>query len=427
MAELDFDKLDTKTKVALTRRGRSTDSGLSASPGAGSGMGLGMSGAISSAANQAASTNLIPVANPQVMRGMKLDPRGVGGQTFAELQEKVSEGERPVEKGRDPGDTRDMNYEGYDTRGAQPGDYIGRGGAPAGGGELANQTMGRILGSTVGKGLAQGALASVLGAPGKQVTNMIGSGFTSLTGIGAINELAGAVVGSEIGTAQFKGATDDFGKSLEGTEVGARALEKARQAATGRFGLVGMGLRGLGSLLGLNDSPFESAQEAIDTETRRSELEKAAISTGQPYNEQSEMSGFDKLKSSISNAVPNALNYIGLQDPTKDGTANFNFETLKTGDQSGAGDKGVLDKNSSQQKAIRERTAVEKRLSGMSSGGRGNNQGYSYSGGQPGMTDTYDIDYGGTTNRGGWGDNSTSEGGFSGSGGGDYGGGSMAG
>jgi hypothetical protein len=425
MAELDFEKLDTKTKVALTRRGRSTDSGLSASPGAGSGMGLGMSGAISSAANQAASTNLIPVANPQVMRGMKLDPRGVGGQTFAELQEKVSEGERPVEKGRDPGDTRDMNYEGYDTRGAQPGDYIGRGGAPAGGGELANQTMGRILGSTVGKGLAQGALASVLGAPGKQVMGMVGSGFTSLTGVGAINELAGAVVGSEIGTAQFKGATDDFGKSLEGTEVGARALEKARQAATGRFGIVGMGLRGLGSLLGFNDSPFESADEAINTETRRSELERAAISTGQPYNEQSEMSSFDKLKAGISNAVPNALNYIGLQDPTKDGTANFNFETLKTGDQSAAGDKGVLDKNSSQQKAIQGRTAVEKRLSAMSSGGRGNNQKTDISmggwGGYKGLGIGNPGSYGGSNDLGG-GSNYGGDGGF----GGNEGGGGFA-
>jgi hypothetical protein len=360
-----------------------------------------MAGAVSAASEEAAASGLVPVANPQVLRGMKLDKRGTGGQTFASLEEDIARGERPGEivTREDPGTPSDADYEGYDTRGAEAGDYIGRGGAPSGVGELATQTAGRIFSGTVGKGLAQAGIAGIMGAPSNVMGQIVGGSLTGLTGFGAINELLGAVVGSEIGTSIAGEAT---------TEAEKEAREKARLAATGSFGAIGMAARGLGSLFGISKSPYEAAQEAYDTSTMVSSQKVAGEQWAQGLD-MPKATGFAGLKESIMSAIP-SMTDLGFTAPD---AGTFNYETLKsTGDNISAGDKGVLDKSSSQQKAIAEKKVAPRSFDfitgqwtggGTSGGGRGDGGGYKVSGGQPGMTDTYDLDYGGTTNRGGGG------------------------
>lgn len=418
MAELDFEKLDTKTKVALTRRGRSTESGAG---GPTSGMGLGMQSIISAAADKAATSNLIPVANPQVMRGMKLDPRGVGGQSFAALEEKIAKGERPGEepstKQGDAGNTyKGDASSGQGVYGTGTGDtefYAGgrdESGkftdtgeiAMARGGDLATQTMGRMASRSALKTGTTAAGMALSGFPNSLSTS-IGMGLSNLTGVMAINQLAGAVIGSEIGTSVAGEATTDSEKA---------AREAARKAATGNWGAIGMAARGIGSLFGLSKSPFESAQEGYDTSKMVDSQKAAGEQWAQGLDTTPKATGFAGLKQSISNAIP-TMKELGFKPPNPIKEENQNMST--------AGDKGVLTKGSSQQKSIAKSQPFSFDPFGgpseKSRDNQGGGGGFAHSGGQEGMTDTYDLDYGSSGD--GWGTDATgSEGGFGGGGGG---------
>jgi len=97
---LDPEKITSKQRVQLARRGRAERIGGlgTGTKGVGTGLRQDISSILGAAARTVADNPLVPVVNPQKFRGMKLDPRTMGGksyQTFAELEQDISQGSRP--------------------------------------------------------------------------------------------------------------------------------------------------------------------------------------------------------------------------------------------------------------------------------------------------------------------------------------------
>jgi hypothetical protein len=294
--ELDLEQITPGMEVQLAQRGRAQRAGgTTGAKGVGSGLRLDISNLLGEAAEKVAATPMLPVANPQVMHGMRLDPRTMGGQTFSALEDKIAQGERPgtepvgeADRGRAgssyPGDVST----GAGVYGAGTGDinYADYQGPMAGGGDLASQTMGRLAmtGLRSAGNLALGGLLS--GASFKDVLSpAIGRGLTSLTGMGAINQLAGAVAASEIGTNvadRMAGAKSGMiGDSVveEGTRGFKTAREQARLKASAPFGIAQMAAEGIGSLFTDKiKSPIEQAEGGF-TRTQ-AEREYGALQKG---------------------------------------------------------------------------------------------------------------------------------------------------
>jgi hypothetical protein len=371
MAEIDLSKLSTKKNIALTRRGRLEEGGAAGQVA--SGYGLGMSSLVSDAAAEAASSGLIPVANPQVMKGMRLDQRSMGGFTFADLKEDI-EGSRG--DNREPrGDGTEGYYEGSAAsgqgvygRGTGPTDFYASGRdadgnfvddgsiAMARGGDLASATMGRMASGALSKGLVNAGAATLAGFGEYAGLAGVSSAFGSLIGtgmFGALNQIGGAVVGSGIGDSIAGEANTAQEKS---------AREAARMAATGNYGLVGMGVRGIGSWLGDltglwdSDSPYEDAQQAYDSSNMVADQKAAGEQWAQGLDTTPEKSAFDKLTSKLGGM---------FSAPDVQKAEN---KTMGT-----AGDKGVLTKDSSQQQYLAEKkgqaadTAEQQRVAGLQS------------------------------------------------------------
>jgi hypothetical protein len=409
--KLDTSKLDYKTKVALTRRGR-----LQEGPdtSVGSGLGLAMSGAVSSAANEAAASGMVPVINPQIMRGMKLDPRGVGGQSFAELEEKIAGGDRPASR-EDPGTPSDADYEGYDDRGAQPGDYIGRGGTPTGGGAVPDNLISKLGGSALTKAAVTAGTGIAAGAPiGMSITGGLTKGLGVLTGWGALNELVGSVIGTEIGTS-VAGPVE--------SESDRKAREAARVAAVGDWGVAGMALRNLGSVFGISKSSRQVAQEAYDTSKMVDNQKAAGEQWAQGLNRKAAPTGFLGTAKSYYDRVKSMVPTMTEMGFTAPDEGTFNYETLQSRSGAQVGTSGTA--KASDIMANGERRGS---LLGGSGGGEGKTTG-SVSAAKGGYTDTsgrsrQDNWAKSTSSGGGWNTDATgSEGGFGGGGGGGGGGG----
>jgi hypothetical protein len=237
--------------------------------------------------------------------------------------------------------------------------------------------MGQLGKGALSTGLAAAQTGLMMGSGIKDVIGpSIGAGLGTLTGIGAANTLAGAVVGSEIGTGVAESYAGDIdmlgGPYAQSSDRYKAAQEQARLEATAPGGLLQMGIEGAGSLLGLNQSPVEQSdtgfresltnqdyQAAQQAGTAYTELDKLSTSPsvaaleGQQFGLAPEEPG---LLSGITDVIP-SMKEMGFVPPTPQAAADARMSQY--------GDKGVLEKTSSQQAQIKaaEIKALEQQYS----------------------------------------------------------------
>jgi hypothetical protein len=240
--------------------------------------------------------------------------------------------------------------EGYESAGAGGGAAYG--GGAEGGGPVSDAVVGDLLSSAGMTALGTGGLLTGLGvSPMDAIGPSIGVGMQSLTGLGALNTLAGGIAGHYTGQA----AVDDLSAAEQETgKFSQQQIEDARRAAgvdaMSGGGLVGMGVEGLLSMLGNAtglfdyDSPLEQAQRGgeqyLSDQYHQSQdmnlnedLINEAIQSGNLMGRQSAMVGKPGVigpEMAFAGEKPSFLSGL-FEAPTQQELKDtFNMETLQS-------------------------------------------------------------------------------------------------